>query len=44
MSGSPEFKVVHNKGLTQSQVFTTGFANLAEAQEYCNHCNSEIIQ
>ena len=44
MSGSPEFKVVHNKGLTQSQVFTTGFANLAEAQEYCNHCNSEKIQ
>ena len=44
MSGSPEFKVVHNKGLTQSQVFTTGFANLDEAQEYCNHCNSEKIQ
>jgi len=44
MSGSPEFKVVHNKGLTQSQVFTTGFANLEEAQEYCDYCNSEKIQ
>lgn len=44
MSGSPEFKVVYNKGLTQSQVFTTGFANLEEAQEYCDYCNSEKIQ
>ena len=44
MSGSPEFKVIYNKGLTQSQVFTTGFANLVEAQEYCDYCNSEKIQ
>ena len=44
MSGSPEFKVIYNKGLTQSQVFTTGFANLEEAQEYCDYCNSEKIQ
>ena len=44
MSGSPEFKVVYNKGLTQSQIFTTGFANLEEAQKYCDYCNSEKIR
>ena len=44
LSGFPEFKVVHNKGLTQIQVFTTGFDNLEEAQEYCDYCNSEKIR
>ena len=43
-SGKAEFKVVHNKGLSESMVFTEGFKSIEEAQKYCDFCNSAEIQ
>lgn len=43
-SGKAEFKVVYNKGLSESMVFTDGFETIEEAQKYCDFCNSAEIQ
>ncbi len=43
-SGNPEFKVVHNKGLSESMIYTDGFDNMNDALDYCTYCNSEDIQ
>jgi len=43
-SGEPKFKVVHKKGLSESMIYTTGFNDIEEAQDYCDYCNSPKIQ
>lgn len=43
-SGNPVFKVIHNLGLSESMIYTSGFGDIKEAQAYCDFCNSEKIQ
>tara|TARA_B100001564_G_C20663411_1_gene682609 strand:- start:466 stop:3516 length:3051 start_codon:yes stop_codon:yes gene_type:complete len=43
-SGKAEFKVIQNKGLSESMIFTDGFETIEDAQKYCDFCNSDEIQ